>query len=268
MNVNIFILCFNEEVLLPRTISFYKKNIPCCKITILDNESTDSSPKIAKELGCEVITWTSNFKDMIDDLQYRKLKNNCWKSIKDGWIIMIDMDEWLCVNEKELFQEKELGTTILSVQGINMIGESVKKDLSDIEDLNDIVKYRQKNEESKSLCFLREFVDEMNYNYGAHKCSPKGARIRYSRKLYYNKHMLLLGYPYYEDKQIKRFLRSSEMQKINLATHYTDDKKKIKQDYEDALYQSNDFRFININMKKIVMITMIIIISFFTFLFF
>ena len=245
MKVNIFILCFNEEVLLPRTVSFYKTNIPCCQITILDNESTDNSIKIAKKLGCKIISWTSNFKDMIDDIQYRNLKNNCWKSIKDGWIIMIDMDEWLCVSESDLLQERNFGTSILSVQGLNIVGESEKKDLSDIDDLNKLEKYQLYDYESKNLCFLRESIDEMNYTYGAHQCFPKGKRVQYSWKRYYNKHMVFLGLPYYEEKQISRYKRSGEMRLRGLATHYSDSKSKIKKEYEDAFLQSSDLYFID-----------------------
>jgi hypothetical protein len=85
----------------------------------------------------------------------------------------------------------------------------------------------------------------MNYTYGAHKCFPRGERIQYSWKRYYNKHMLFLGYPYYEDKQIKRYKRSGEMRLLKLATHYSDDKLKIKKEYEDALRQSLNFYFID-----------------------
>ena len=168
MEINIFILCFNESHLLPHTINHYKKYLPSCKITIYDNQSTDNSVKLALSLGCNVISWSSN--NQINDHLYLKIKNNCWKNIKNGWIIMIDMDEFLCVTEDELLDEIKNETSILEIKGLEMIGESNKIDLTDI-DLQKINKYVDKDEESKKLCFLREKITEMNYEMGAHHCN-------------------------------------------------------------------------------------------------
>ena len=105
MEINIFILCYNEAPLLPHMVKHYKKYLPNCKITIYDNESTDNSVELAKSLGCSIISWNSN--NIIDDHKYLEIKNNCWKHITHGWIIMADMDEFLCVTEQELMKEKE-----------------------------------------------------------------------------------------------------------------------------------------------------------------
>ena len=160
MDINIFLLCFNESALLPHTIKHYKKYLPSCKITIYDNESTDESVKIAKDLGCSVISWNSN--NCIDDFKYLEIKNNCWKNVEKGWIIIADMDEFLCVTEDDLNNELKLGTTILSIKGYDMIGESDTLDLSDI-DLQEIKKGVENHFESKKLCFLRDKIEEINY---------------------------------------------------------------------------------------------------------
>jgi glycosyltransferase involved in cell wall biosynthesis len=234
MNISIYILCHNESALISHTIAHYKKYIPSCNITIYDNESTDNSVEIAKSLGCEVVSWSSN--NIINDYTYSQIKNTCWKSVINGWIIMIDMDEWLCVTEEELQMELESGTSVLRVEGINMIGESEKEDLSDINP-HAIQKYKDFHPESKNLCFLKDKIQDMNYELGAHTCNPIGT-VQYSSKQYYNKHMDLLGIPFYLNKMKKRFDRSHEMRSHGLAYHYIDNTNELIQRYVHALESS------------------------------
>jgi hypothetical protein len=233
MDINIFLLCFNESVLLPHTIKHYKKYLPSCKITIYDNESTDESVKIAKDLGCSVISWNSN--NCIDDFKYLEIKNNCWKNVEKGWIIIADMDEFLCVTEDDLNNELKLGTTILSIKGYDMIGESDTLDLSDI-DLQEIKKGVKNHFESKKLCFLRDKIEKINYTPGAHYCFPQGEIIQYSSTIYINKHMSSLGLKFITNKNIARFERSKKMRSIyNLATHYLNNIIEIEEIYKRQL---------------------------------
>jgi glycosyltransferase involved in cell wall biosynthesis len=231
MNINIFLLCYNESALLPHTIKHYKKYLPSCKITIYDNESTDNSVEIAKALGCNVISWSSN-NIMNEDLQI-ELRNNCWKDITTGWIIMADMDEFVCVTENELLEEMNNGVTILQINGMEMVGESETLDLSDI-DLQEINKYYYNNLESKKLCFLRESISDMNYGPGSHKSNPQGI-INLSSKIYFNKHMQILGLNFFINKNIKRYERNEAMRKKKLNFHYMNNIEKIQQKYYCAL---------------------------------
>ena len=231
MNINVFLLCYNEASILPHVIKHYKKNLPSCNITILDNESTDSSVEIAKSLGCNVISWSSN--NIQDEHIQMRLKNTYWKDISTGWIIMADMDEFLGISEDELVQETNRGTTILSVTGIEMIGESKTLDLSDI-DLEKINKYCDNSWESKHLCFLRENITEMDYGPGAHWCNPIG-NIKYSSKVYLNKHMSNLGLSDIINKTIIRYERSELMIKQGLNIHYTNDIQTIENRYYQLL---------------------------------
>ena len=234
MEINIFILCYNEAPLLPHTVKHYRKYLPSCKITIYDNESTDNSVELAKSLGCSVISWNSN--NIIDDRIYLEIKNNCWKHITYGWIIMADMDEFLCVTEDELLDEMKNETSILQVKGIDMIGESTTLDLTDI-DLQEIKKYKYNTYENKNLCFFREKIEEISYGLGAHECNPVG-NIKYSSKIYYNKHMDWLGLNYSINKKLKRYERSELMRTYGCATHYTNDITKIKELYNSNLNNS------------------------------
>ena len=230
MNIYIFLLCYNESVLLPHTITHYKQNIPNCIITILDNESTDNSVTIAKSLGCNVQTFSTN--NMLDEIKQTNLKNNCWKHIKNGWIIVADMDEFLCITEEELYQELNNETTILSIQGLEMIGESNNLNLTDIK-LSDITKSYPSDIESKNICFYRNDIIEMNYNSGGHKCSPEG-KLKFSVNIYYNKHMNKLGLAYLTNKIVSRYNRSENMRLQNLCVHYTNNIEQIKKNYYDS----------------------------------
>ena len=232
--INIFIVCYNESVILPHTVAHYKKNLPSCKITIYDNYSTDNSVEIAKSLGCEVIMWNTN--NIIDDWKLRDLKNNCWKILEYGWVFMIDMDEWVNITEDELKMEFNNGTTVLNIIGLDMIGESKLTDLSDI-NLHEIKKYVNNNEESKKLCFLREKIKDMNYECGAHKCYING-RIKYSTKSYINKHMCNLGLTFYLNRILSRHNRSHKMRSNGLAGHYINNIEKITLNYNSRLQKS------------------------------
>jgi hypothetical protein len=231
MEVSIFILCYNESVLLPHTIGYYRKKFPSCKITILDNYSSDNSVNIGLFFGCKVLLFSS------DNIQHegvlRHHRNNCWKEVEKGWIIMIDMDEWLDIAEKDLLYEFEQGTSILNFNGLEMLGESETLDLSDI-DLNSINKYVINPDMGKNSCFLREKIIEMNYNPGSHSCIPVGT-LNYSEKKYNLKHMNKLGLLYTINKMMKRYERNELMRSKKLNIHYSNDLEKIKKDYEDLL---------------------------------
>ena len=244
MDINIFILCYNESPLIAHTINHYKKYLPSCKITIYDNESTDNSVFIAKLLGCEVISWSSN--NILNENIQVQIRNSCWKNIQKGWILIVDMDEFICVTEAELFYEMQKETDVLQIIGLEMIGESQTLDLSDI-NLQEIKKYIDNHRESKNLCFLREKIVEMNYDPGSHNCYPitvntivntnvnKINGINYSSKVYMNKHMSNLGLNFLTNKMIKRYERTELMRTMGLAIHYTDDINNIKTNYNQLL---------------------------------
>ena len=241
MEVYIFILCYNEEVLLPHTIAHYRANIPDCHIIIYDNMSTDNSVQIAKDLGCAIIQWKS---DGIDDGKYLKIKNNCWRHIKNGWVICIDMDEWLCITDDELLEEYLNGTTVLNIQGVNMVGDSKTITLEDINlhSLNTGVNYKK---ESKKLCFLVPEIKTVKYSIGAHNAIFTG-NVKYSKKIYINKHMEYLGLPFYLNKKRNRNKRISQNTLLNFYM------KNIDKHYSsDINFHTNIFLKIKKNAKQI-----------------
>lgn len=221
--VALYLLCHNEEVLITHTIHHYRRSIPQVQITILDNESSDDSVAIANALGCEVISWASG--GQIDDVKFMELKNTVWRSVETGWVIVADMDEWLCVTASDLRREARLGVSVLRTHGWNVVAESEEEDLSDL-DLHRLTRgFHQKNF-SKLVAFRRPQVRAMNYGLGAHTAEPSG-EIVYSPRVYVLKHLERLGLPWLTKKFKSRYARAAQMHEVGIARHYTDDVSEI-----------------------------------------
>lgn len=218
--ITIYLLCYNEEVLLPNTIKHYRTRFPNAKFVIVNNESTDSSVKIATEAGCEIYEWpTGNISNII---KHTELKNNLWKTAETDWVIMADMDEWLEITEEQLDIESNNGVTIIRVKGIQIVAESKSLLLDDV-DLHTLKNGFYDVWFDKCVCFKRSEITEMNFTRGAHKSTPLPVtNRRYSKHLYYLKHMNFLGLPWYQEKIIARYNRTNfNRYRLRCSGHYT-----------------------------------------------
>ena len=227
VEINIFLVCYNEEIIIPLMFQHYKKWLPGCNITILDNYSIDKSADIAKKLGCKVIYWSTG--NELDEPGITHIRNTCWKNVNNGWVIVADMDEWLCVTKEQLKYEEDKGTTFLNSFGIHLLGDSKKEDLSDINvhKINRGWRWR-----FKPLCFFRPKIKETNFTLGMRKAIPNGKYIL-SEKEYVFKHAVYLGLKYYIKKTVGRKKRCKVKTQIyNTSTHYTDDIEIIKKKFK------------------------------------
>ena len=225
--VHIFLLCYNEEILISDTIKHYKHYMPNCKITILDNNSTDKSPEIAMKNGCNIISW-GTYEEIVED-EYTRLKNNIWKNVDNGWIIVCDMDEWLCITTEQLEIEKRNGTTFLDTHGYHMVSNSKCPLLSDINlhSINEAVYWR-----FKPMCFLRPNIKETNFTTGVFHHNLIGDFHKSSKK-YFFKHMGgFMGYEFYKNKTINRHSRRKSK---TCADHYTNDMNLIQRNYDNMV---------------------------------
>jgi ribosome-associated toxin RatA of RatAB toxin-antitoxin module len=219
-------------------VAHYRKWLPSCKITVLDNYSTDTSAEVALRLGCDVLFFGSD--DIMDDRIHVTLKNSVWKHLSNQWVIVIDMDEFLCVTEDELRYESEKGTALLQTKMLDMVGESQTVDLRDI-DIHAIRKYVVRKERGKFICFRRDRIGEMHYWPGAENCDPHGPGggherpVPMSSKVYILKHLSYLGLPFLMDKMNKRYIRTELMRSNGIALHYTNNSEAIKSDYLNHL---------------------------------
>jgi hypothetical protein len=130
----------------------------------------------------------------------------------------------------------------LKIKGYDMIGESEREDLSDI-DLHKIKRGIENNWESKNLCFKKGEIEEINYSHGNHEINPKGV-IKLSDKVYINKHMCKLGIPYFTKKNQSRYIRCSDQRKKGMSRHYKAEVRDIKERYMDLYRKSKPLEFI------------------------
>jgi hypothetical protein len=156
-----------------------------------------------------------------------------WKDyVETGWVIMCDMDEWLNATETDLKEEAEKGTTVLTTQGMNMVGESQMPDCSDIDPF-EIKKGFLDENMSKRVCFQYPQVS-MEYWYGAHKCFPQG-HVQYSAATYLLKHYDFLGENYLIQKHTRRWERNQISRANGLNQHYFKEEEKSREVYQQAL---------------------------------
>lgn len=196
MNISIYILCYNEEAMISFCVNFYRQRFPAASITILDNFSTDKTVEIARNLGCEIYQFDTQNK--ISDLMYQYLKNNCWKKSQNHWQLICDADEMLDITEGELINEENMGTTIISGEGWNLVNMNNDLNIAGIDHGyrdNDVCQFYD-----KSLLFNKAFITEMNYSIGAHSALPEG-RSDWSKRKY-----RLLHYKYISpDFMVERY---------------------------------------------------------------
>lgn len=191
MKVCIYILCYNEECIIEKTLKHYKTIFPYSKIVVCDDGSNDNSLIIADKYSCETLKiWDNNLKLS----KYQNIRNNLWKKADSDWVIFCDMDELLCITEKDLENEEKYGTTIISTQGVSIVGNSTTYNLKDI-DIYNLNVGMQDEWYSKNICFNKKYIKEINFTDGCHKCAPIG-NIKFSKKIYFLYHYSLLGRNY------------------------------------------------------------------------
>lgn len=230
MKITIFLLCFNEEALIAHTIAHYRSQFPTCSIVIVDNGSTDRSVSLAIANRADVTFFSSG--NQQQEAIMRDVRNTIWKQAKDGWIIMADMDEWLVITEKELEEEDQKGTTILTTQGFQIVGDSQTDSLTDLTflDLSHLHHGFLDEHFSKRVLFKIPEVD-IRFGWGSHTCDPVGTVV-YSERTYLLKHMNYLGLPYLLEKHRRRYARNEHSRSRGMNGHYLNDPAAVQREYE------------------------------------
>jgi len=222
MRFAIYCIPYNEEWLLPKMVEWYRSRLSGHEVTfhILDNESTDDTRKVAKELGCNVTDlFTGN--EIRDDI-YRFVFNNIWKGSLVDYVIMISTDEFIDIDPDKLGKG-----TIYRCIGYNMINDGSV----DIMDISEGVRYEPQD---KCCIFSPQDITDINFTPGAHYCNPEGNVIWDSyRPLMY--HMNMISKEWMVSRYERGRNRLSKVNKDNgWGKHYGDNNSEIERLWEHA----------------------------------
>ncbi len=91
MRIDAVIPTFNEEDIIEHTIRYLRSQH--IQVTVLDNESTDRTVEIAKDLGVSVRTFSSQ--GLFDELLLQQNLKTLIDSLDTDWVIKNDADEYM-----------------------------------------------------------------------------------------------------------------------------------------------------------------------------
>ena len=225
--LTIYTITYNEKLVLPHFIKWYRSRFADCTIVVYDNESTDNTEQIAIENNCEMVTYSTDNK--LSDSAYLKIKNNAWKQADTDWVMVVDCDEFVDVTENDLIQLESSKKTIVSAVGFNMCNVEGLTELADI-------KHGVRAEQyDKSILFNKKYINEINYEAGCHSCNPKGL-VKYSEGLFNLYHMILINEQFLVDKYLRNASRMSDENKRNKwGHHYLQSEEIVRANYKHGL---------------------------------
>lgn len=212
MKIDLFAICYNEELILPYFLRHYSQF--CDNITIYDNYSTDKSEEIAVNAGAKVVKFDTN-NEFREDLQMQ-VRSNCWKSSDADWVIVCDCDEFV-YHSNLIDVLEQTDSTIFYLKVFDMyslmfpttkgqIYEEVKMGYHNVNFGGTGV---------KPILFKPSEINEINYASGSHKAVPLGnvkANTVSDIKLL---HMRYLSKEYVINRNAEYGKRHSEVNKRN-----------------------------------------------------
>lgn len=174
MIIDAHIIAWNEADIIRLTVQYYKSF--CRHVIIYDNHSDDNTREIAAEAGAEVQLF--GIPGQLDDREYLKVKNHCWKGSDADYVIVCDTDEILYSIGHNWFENEQLcpPPTIFNTQGFSIWDNNVPHGT-----LLELTKGVLDDAYSKKILFSPK-LEEIGYVYGCHECNPKGRIVHGNTK--------------------------------------------------------------------------------------
>lgn len=159
--LRVYAITWNYEHFIPDLIKWYKSKVDC-EITIYDNMSTDRTPEICQDLGCDVISFNTGGK--MDEKTLMNIRELCWlnPTHNEPWVVVCDEDEWVNVSEDLL---KEATWNVNHCVGYEMFG-------TDGDKMEDLVYGVTSAGYCKQALFNRDQIQSMNFGAGNHTAKP------------------------------------------------------------------------------------------------
>lgn len=239
MRIEAYIIVWNRENTISMTVKHYRRF--CDQVIVYDNFSDDRTRDVAESCGAVVRLFGT--KGVLDDLEYKKLKNNVWKGSIADWVIIVDDDEIL-YNEDLKFilrQATMFGATIFKPQGISIHSDQMPK-----QDWLEIRTGFKDNNYSKLCVFNPQAIQEIGYEYGCHTHMagfPKG-KVIYGLEQLYLLHYRSVGGV---DRLLKRWAeydprrqKSAINMRWNLGSQYAQKETEIRKEWLESIAKSKE----------------------------
>lgn len=213
MNIDAHIIAWNEAETIRLTIEYYQSF--CRSVTIHDNYSDDGTQDIARECGANVRTF--GIKGVLDDKEYLRVKNLCWKGSTADYVIVADADEiiWHPHLTGYLEVEKARGTTVIRSVGVNIYSDEMPKE-SWLELQEGLI-----NIDYSKMAIFSPTLTAIGYEYGAHKANPRGNVVLSSSPLFLLHYRNVGGVQRLVDRHNQYRPRLSKVNKaFKLGVHY------------------------------------------------
>lgn len=166
MNIQVLILAYNEERMMPYTLRHYTTFAD--RITVFDGISTDRTREICRQFGAKIVDFKTNG---LNDMMNRHAKNTGWiNDHKSDWVICVDTDEivYFPKGAKETLAEYDAQKVALAkTTGFEMFSDSLPTTSGQI---YDEIKMGAKDERwySKPILFSPRRIRSIDFSAGAH----------------------------------------------------------------------------------------------------
>lgn len=236
LRIFLYFINWNDSFYLPFLKTHYGSF--CERMVMYDNYSTDNSVSLAKSLGMEVRTF--GVAGELNDAEYIKVKDNCWKEAIGyaDFVIVCDADEFLYHKHllAKLVKYKKEGVTLPRTQGYEMVSDRLPE-----ENMLEVTSGFKNKKYSKNIIFDPDHIQRINYNYGSHNNRPEGKIRRSWKKLSVLHYRNIGGFERMWHRHEEYRLRLSQFNKeMNFGKEYLLDKEEKHRNWQKMSRKSYD----------------------------